>query len=346
MNLHFSHSRNLLSAVVGSIVSLGSAFALPVPPPQSGEIYVGFRSSNSSESYIVKLGQDTTFRQATSSISLTNLGNIGADLTATFGEDWSSNKDVHWGVFGVITGPASVLYTSRERNPVTQNTLAWPGLDTTSRNTTASQITSVLESLGGYKSLQATANSPVGAIQPNSANASSYNFQVASAGNNDFGSLSQWSSIEGDFGGGVAGTALDLYRIGSAVVRVGYFTISAAGDIQFNLPTTTTPPVNVDTDGDGFLDSQEAIAGTSPTDASDFFRVQSVQHTSGGAGISFKTVPTSTYKIYYSQDLSANSWTLIHTEPGGAAPAVFQYTDTDLDRKARGKGFYKVSVSR
>lgn len=348
MNLHFPTSRKLLTAVVGSIISLQSAFAATVPAPQNGEVYLAFRASGglgASSSYIVKLGQDTLFTQAQNSFTLTTLGNVGADLTQVYGPDWSTRADLSWGIFGVIIAPNSILYGSRERNPVTANSPAWPTLDSTSRNTTQSQITSVIDSIGGYRGRPATANSAVATIQPNSGDASSYYKQVATGGTNDFGSLSEWTSIEGSFDNGPEGTALDLYRLGSAVVRVGSFTISSTGSVQFTRPTVT-PPTNVDTDGDGFLDSQEVVAGTNPNDAADFFRVRSVQWSSGGIGVAFNTIPARSYQIYYSENLAAGSWVLIHTEPGGAAPASFQYSDTDPVRKARPQGFYKVIVSQ
>jgi hypothetical protein len=342
MNFHFPSSRKLLSAVVGSIISLGSALAATVPAPKSGDIFIGFRSTVESQSYLINIGQDSIYRQASGPLTLTALGNIGADLTARYGASWHTRSDLHWGIFGLIGGNSPVLYASRERIPVTSNSVPWSGLDLFGRTTTSSQITSVLTS---YRSLTATVNSPVAAFQQNAAQASSYNYQVATPGGNDFGSLSEWASIEGGFKDSAAETALDLYRIGVSAARVGSFTISSAGVIRFS-PPVTTPPVEVDTDGDGFLDSQEALAGTSPTDATDFFRVQSLQLSSGGVGLSFRTIPGSSYQIYYSQDLSAGSWELIHTEPGGANPVVFQYNDGSSERRARAKGFYKVAVTR
>jgi MYXO-CTERM domain-containing protein len=57
---------------------------------------------------------------------------------------------------------------------------------------------------------------------------------VATAGTTDFGSLSGWSSIEGDFGSGTSGTALDLYRIGGSwVSQLGTFTLTDAGVLNF-----------------------------------------------------------------------------------------------------------------
>ena len=340
--------KSVLATVAGfALASLTSSAAI-VPDPVSGDLFLAFRASGGtggSTSYIVKIGQDTPFRNAASGSSFTvsGLGNIVTDLTATYGSNWHNRTDLFWGIFGVRPSTSSIVYSSKERAPVSAITTPWPALDLTARNTTATQITSVLESTGGYKSRDATANSTVAAFQPNSANASSYNKQVATAGTNDFGSLSEWASIEGDFGGGAAGTALDLYRIASSgVTRVGSFSISSAGVVQFTAPTA----VPVDTDGDGYFDSEETLAGTNPNDPSDFFKVQSLSNSPTSVGVSFHTIPSRTYQIYYSQDLSSNSWQLIGTLPGGAAPATTQYLDTDSVRISRAKGFYKVSVTQ
>jgi len=102
-------------------------------------------------------------------------------------------------------------------------------------------------------------------------------------------------------------------------------------------------PTNVDTDGDGFLDSQEIAAGTSPTDSSDYFRIRSLAPSAGSVGVSFNTVPARTYKVFYSESL-AGEWLEIHSVTGGTSPYTF--TDTDPVRTARPKGFYKVSVTQ
>lgn len=340
-----------LVAVSGLLLSALNVSAAVVPAPVTGDLYVAFRATGGtggSDSYIVKLGQDTPFRSAAAgtTITVSGLGNIATDLVSKYGANWHSRPDVFWGIFGVRPSANSIIYSSRERDPVGTVSPSWSLLDQTARNTTSSQITSVLESIGGYKGREATANSPVATFQPNSSSASSYAYQVGTPGTNDFGSLSEWTSIEGDFGGGASGTALDLYRTAnSGVSRVGHFTISNAGVIQFTA-ASAAPPVDVDTDGDGVLDSHEVLAGTDPNNASDFFKVQSVVHSSAGATVSFRTISSRTYKIYYSQDLSANSWVLIDTVSGGSSATIHQYLDAEAERKARPKGFYKVAVSQ
>lgn len=350
MTLPFRFSPGALGVLAGLAIPITSLTAAPIPAPVAGELYLAFRAGGrdgASDSYIIKLGADTTFRNAAAGTSfpVSGLGNIAADLTSSYGPDWNTRDDLFWGIFGVRSSASSIVYASRERSPAAAESIAWNALDLISRNSTASQITSVLESIGGYKGREATANSAVATFQANGSNASSYAKQVATPGTTDFGSLSEWSSVEGNFGGGASATALDLYRIaGSGVTRVGKFTISNAGVVTFTAPAAA--PTNVDTDGDGQPDSEEALAGTNPADPSDFFRIQSVVLSSSAATVTFNTVPARGYKVYYREDLGVGSWELIGEVTGGASPEFYQFVDTDPVRKARPRGFYKIGVNQ
>jgi len=332
----------LLAGLALPIVSLSAAL---VPNPVSGDLILGFRASGGtggSNAYLLKLGKDTD-AVFTASGTLTSVGNVGADLVAKYGAGWKTRDDLYWGIFGV-RGLSSIpiLYASRERNPVSTPAVSWAPLAYNERTSAGNRINSVLSGIGGYRLSTATVNSTVGTFQSNSGQEASYNFEVATAGTADFGSLSQWRSIEGSFVSGTAGTALDLFKLTgdgdvgkNPTTLFGTFTINDSGVIQFTLP----PVSNVDTDGDGFLDSEEAVAGTSPTNPADFFKVQSVVYGPSNTTVAFNSIPARTYKIYYSQDLSTGSWTLIATLSSGP------YSDTDTVRRARPKGFYKVVVS-
>ena len=228
-NIHY-----LGSAVLAALLATASARAAVVVNPQNNDIFLGFRASDnvgSTTSYLINLGQYSLFRDTTpgASISLNGIGDIGADLTAIFGANWNTRGDVFWGIFGVSNTANPVLYASREDTEA-----AWPALDAFSRNTTASSIVSVLQGVNGYQGRDSTGNSTFAVTQTNTTNSSSYNKQVATPGTNDFGSLSEWTSIEGDFGGGTAGTTLDLYRISSTgVTTPGSFSINNAGLVSF-----------------------------------------------------------------------------------------------------------------
>ena len=230
----------IAAALIGATSTGASGVTLATPP--AGTLFLGFRSSGgqgASTSYLVSLGSDLTYRNAApgSSFAVSGLGDIGADLVSAYGNNWSSREDLFWGIFGVRSSVNSTVYASRAQTSVGVPSLAWPDLNATSRNGTAGAITSVLEGTGGYTGSDSTPNSPVATFQSNSSSASSYNFQVATPGTTDFSSLSQWTSIEGSFGSGPSGTALDLYRVaGAGVSRTGTFTINSSGDVQFAAP--------------------------------------------------------------------------------------------------------------
>lgn len=323
-----------------------------VPNPAAGDIFLAFRATDGQggeTSYLIDLGQDTTFRNAAagSVLTLTSIGDVGADLIATYGSDWATRPGVQWAVFGTRSSTSSSVYASRERNPVSSPSVAWPALALDSRNSTSSQISSVVEGIGGYRGRTATANSTVGTLQPNGTGASNYAFQVGTAGTSDFGTLSQWGTIEGTFANGVGGTALDLYRISGStttpVQNLGTFTISSAGVVKFT--AASAAPSNVDSDGDGWTDADEAIAGTNPNNSSDFFHVQQVLKGSSGTVVRFLTAANRTYQIEYSETLESSSWQVIATQVASSA-AVFDYTDTDATRTGKARGFYRVHVSQ
>lgn len=241
MNLKI-HLPQIAAAGIVALAAGHHATAAVVTAPVAGDLFLGFRAAGdqgASVSYIVNLGQYTTFRDAApgSSFELSSLTGIGADLASAYGGGWATRTDLTWGIFGVSNGANPVVFASREFDPTTgaPSLNPYPLLDLTSRSGTATQISSVLQGSSGYQGRDATVNNTAGVLQTNFNGQASYAFQVGTTGTTDFGSLSQWNSIEGDFGGGVAGTALDLYRIaGSGVTTPGYFTISNTGVVSFN----------------------------------------------------------------------------------------------------------------
>lgn len=240
-----NHSLKLGGAVfvlAGAALSAVSAQAAAVATPAIGDLFLGVRASGgqgAAVSYVANIGSDLTYRNAPAGTStdIASLGGIGADLAATYGTNWASRNDLHWSIFGARQSVNSTLYASREQNPAGSLTLAWPELTQTARNATATSVIDVISGIGGYTGSESTSNSTVAIWQTNSGSASSYNNQVAALGTTDFGSLSQWTSVEGDFGDGASGTALDLYRIASSgVTLVGTFSLSGSGVLHFTTP--------------------------------------------------------------------------------------------------------------
>lgn len=292
MTLKTSYTHNIISVVAGIagaglLLQAQSARAATVPTPAEGDLFVGFRATSgtgSATSYLVKLGADTLFRNTAAGTTITlSLGNLGNDLSATFGNDWHTRGEVQWGIFGSRNGTVATVYASKARTTPSVAATDWPVLSNQQRASALSAISSVVFYTNGYSGATATANSSVGTLQTNANSASSYNYQVGSAGTTDFGSLSQWSSIEGSFSAGASNAALDLFRFANAttVSRLGVFTINSSGQISFTAAsagytawasskglTGSNNGQTQDPDNDGLSNLTEYVLGSEPLTAS------------------------------------------------------------------------------
>lgn len=220
-------------ALAGFSVASGAT----VTPPNNGDIFLGVRASGgqgSGVSLLINLGGDASFKNAVAGGSL-SLGSLDAELVAAFGSSWATRSDLNWGIFGARNQTNSVVYGSRPQSPVGFPASAYSPQDLTQRTSTKNQIVSVADA---YSQLESFSGNARAALQTNALNSGSYNFQVGSAGTSDFGSLSQWTTIEGDFGAGPGGTVLDFFQYGGtptvpATERLGSFEITSAGVLSF-----------------------------------------------------------------------------------------------------------------
>ena len=75
-----------------------------------------------------------------------------------------------------------------------------------------------------------------------------------------------------------------------------------------------------DSDYDGLSDLDEFITGNDPTDGADFFKIIKMPHIADNGNISLEFTsnnnhPARHYRIYYSEDLSVNSWNELLATP-------------------------------
>ena len=234
---------------LANIALAASAVMLVVPASAAityndGDIVLAVRATGgtgSTQTYLADIGNVSQF---TSSASISNintlnsLGNIATDLENTFGTaagsatDWTNRSDLTWSLFSKNSASPASVWSSEAETTVGTAPTPWNALSGTARNSVKSSIASVTAT---FATATSTGNS-VGYFQTNANNSSSYNYAVTN-GATAFGTLSQWttSKLEGNFGNGTAGTALDLFAFTSASTPsdLGAFTISNSGVLSF-----------------------------------------------------------------------------------------------------------------
>jgi hypothetical protein len=217
-----------LLALAGLALTLAPSRAQAVNDWVSGDLLIGFRASGgqgSTNSLLINIGSRTNYFATATAFNL-SVGNIGADLSGTYGTNWFSRPDLFWGIFGATESVSPLLLASRARIDGAVVTTPWPAEpDAGVRTITKSEIVSVTTQ---FNLLTATTNSPDAALQLNTANNGSYNWQVTANSGTDFGSVSQWSSIEGN-----PNQVLDLWQISGTTTHRGAFNIDGAGQIAF-----------------------------------------------------------------------------------------------------------------
>src|SRR4051812_7589226 len=183
------------------------------------DIILGFEATGGQGAALnleVNLGPASRFLNATAPFTLTSLdiGNISADLAATYGGTWFARTDLQWSIFG-STGTAAyngflsatTFVTKPKLTPATSTT-PWPRGSNTTNSTASQDIQTVIGGLNGRTS---TTNSNFGALVP-SGDGNSYTSRVSENGGTT--SFSAYGpTVEGNFGNGTANSVLDFYAV-------------------------------------------------------------------------------------------------------------------------------------
>ena len=235
-----SIAQKITLTLLGLLFAFNSANA-QTPAYTNGDLLLGFRATGgmgSTQTYLVNIGQASTYRDATGPITLNSIGNIGTDLAATYGANWFDRSDLFWGIAGGIT-PAvasdnnNTLYATREQTPFGSPTTPWDRRSNSQQSSTNTQIAGLKNSFvsGNYS---VTANSSISSIIPTSDANSWEDF------NDGILSFGAWNGgIEGTFANSSEGTALELHRMASSSTpglpgtHEGTFTINDSGVITF-----------------------------------------------------------------------------------------------------------------
>ena len=247
---------------IAGMAAVGMAFAMNARAATTSystdDLLIGFVKSGSAKDYVIDVGQASNFTgQTWTPQSLTIIiGNIGADLAATFGNGWATDSTISWGVVGTTRastvgsdGPYTV-YASKDGEAYTNfvNSTGWGTYSQNQLSGAASRITSAGSAYSGKSS---TANSNVGVVQNNISTAinsafASYQPGGANATNGAAGlSFDLFSpSILGSNASGISADTLGLFQMAPNQLAqpVTDFTISSAGVISY---TSVPEPASV-----------------------------------------------------------------------------------------------------
>ncbi len=240
------------------LLALGAAAALPMSSAQAasaanGDILVGFRATGgtgSTKNLVVNIGAATALESATGTV---NLGNINADLTATYGSGWATRNNLFWGAVGTVgsfnpigTNPARTVYGSRRVNN------AWLRANDSSQASVTNKVRGLMTAFDTASSADVT--HPNGVVQTTSEANHWASYQpggiVENAGPAPGISFAFFNpDIENTFENGAAAAALYLYRVkpasGAAIGTpgdyLGQLLISSGGALTFQ-PDLSGPP--------------------------------------------------------------------------------------------------------
>jgi len=235
-------------------LAAGGAFLAPATQAQTvtavdGDMFLGIRAgggTGATKDYVIDIGQASQFENATGVLVLSNLGNVGADLTATFGATWYNRSDIFWGIAGTtgqtssINGdPIRTLFaTAEEPTPGTEST-PWVRLSGTAQSQTANKVIGMMNAfIGGTQ-----ANGIGATIQTTSDTNSWASYQPGGTSANSGPSSISFAvfnpSIEGSFGNGTSGSMLDLFRMQPSSTPgingdyLGRFIMNNSGQLTF-----------------------------------------------------------------------------------------------------------------
>lgn len=247
-------------AIAGLALLTTAAEAAPLIY-NTGELLMGFRAGTAADTrdYVINIGPYTTFTGAGVGTFALSTGSIGADLTAVFGASWFSRSDLFWGIAGYenIT-KTNTLYATRAESPygTIPGTPKAPG-----SNSAQAAPANNIDAIGGQYQLSGDSTTGSGGAAVNAkglrqltadVNSWAFYMQANSANPQNFtgNSFNYFPvGIEGNFGSGTGGTALDLYQIirtgtgpAAAANDIGVFTITNAGVVSFTSPSPIPEP--------------------------------------------------------------------------------------------------------
>jgi hypothetical protein len=201
-----------------------------------GDVLMGFfatgGASGTTSSYILNLGQFTTYRDALSTFNVSGLGNVGADLTATFGSDWNTSGNIVW---GVIAATGNTVDSGTNTVYAGSTSTGWTRLSNSNQIAVNTALNGVQLNFAGRTS---TANSNVGLVEDDS--------EASPVWKDQANASLAFTKYDTTLFNGLVSQNLNFYRMvksgtddGTGATTglgsfEGYFAINGSGQISFN----------------------------------------------------------------------------------------------------------------
>jgi hypothetical protein len=318
------------------LLSAGSAMAIPAA---AGDIILGFKATGGQGADTcleVNLGPASNFYGAAAG-SVTVLNQLAvADLSDTYGTDWSTRSDLFWGVAGTtgvasVNGvPARTIWASRAETTTGTSSTPWPRGNSFALQVPSNTISTLYTGApGSMDRWAATANSSASVKIPAS-ETGSWTAQEAFTPGVSFryfnpsvmNAISTFSAQPSAYDG-TAYTVLDLFEVrpgtaGSPSTLLGGIGINSAGKLVFSTDITKFAP-----------------GSTGPVELGE----PTIAAAGAGYTIGLTNAPAGSYILQRSTTMAAASWTTVGSAQSPAA-GVLSFTD---NTPPAGRGFYRIS---
>jgi CotH kinase protein/Lamin Tail Domain/Chitobiase/beta-hexosaminidase C-terminal domain/Immunoglobulin domain/Bacterial TSP3 repeat len=114
-----------------------------------------------------------------------------------------------------------------------------------------------------------------------------------------------------------------------------------AWEAAYGFATNNAANATLDSDGDGMSNWQEYVAGTDPTNALSYLKIDSLT-AAGGATISFGTIANKTYTVHYTDALGSGLWSKLADVPAQTTNA----TEAVFDPSYTSGRYYRLATPR
>lgn len=242
--------RNILTTGILALAGAALVSSAQATAYVDGDLFLGFRATagtGNTNAYLINIGQYAQFRDALTTGFTLSLGNIKADLDATFGSNWSTLGTVRWGVFGAAAtddaANTNVLFGTKPEVTIGTTVASWTRRSDFNQSLTAAKV---LNLASEYLIDSGSVNAPSAVIQNTSEANDWTEFQPGGSQSTASTSFAIYSpTIEGNFGNGAAGTRLDLFQLipgSGAGSYKGYFSIAdSVGGTTVSFNGTNVP---------------------------------------------------------------------------------------------------------